>query len=122
MGGAGFSDDFRADLERLMRWRRDVRHFRTDPVAPEIVDACLATFPLAPSVGLSEPWRVVRVESPAARAAALANFEAANAAALAGYSGEKAKTYANLKLSGMAEAPVQLAIFCDDSTPKGANL
>ena len=122
MGGAGFTDDFRTDLERLMRWRRDVRRFRTDPVDAQILDTCLATFPLAPSVGLSEPWRVVRVESPAARAAALANFEAANAAALAGYSGEKAKVYAGLKLSGMSDAPVQLAVFCDEATPKGAGL
>ena len=122
MGGAGFSEGFRADLERLMRWRRDVRRFRQSPVAPEILDACLATFPLAPSVGLSEPWRLVRVESKTARVAAQANFEAANAAALAGYSGEKAKTYASLKLSGMSDAPVQLAVFCDEATPKGAGL
>ncbi|MEM8755914.1 MAG: 5,6-dimethylbenzimidazole synthase, partial [Pseudomonadota bacterium] len=77
---------------------------------------------LAPSVGLSEPWRVVSVESPAARAAALANFEAANAAALEGYSGADAAAYAGLKLSGMREAPVQLAVFCDDETDKGGGL
>ncbi len=122
MGEAGFSQGFRADLERLMRWRRDVRHFRTAPVDPALVETCLATFPLAPSVGLSEPWRVVRVESPERRAAAQANFEAANKTALSGYSGEKAKIYATLKLSGMSDAPVQLAVFCDDETAKGAGL
>jgi len=122
MVGTGFTEDFRGDLDRLMRLRRDVRRFRTDPVSPALLNACLATFPLAPSVGLSEPWRVVRVESTSARAAALANFEAANTAALAGYSGDRAKTYANLKLSGMRDAPVQLAVFCDEATPKGAGL
>ncbi len=122
MGGAGFTEDFRADLERLLRLRRDVRRFRRDPVDADLLDACLATFPLAPSVGLSEPWRLVRVESEAARARALANFEAANAAALVGYSGERARIYAGLKLSGMREAPVQLAVFCDEATPKGAGL
>ena len=105
-----------------MRLRRDVRRFRTDPVDPDLVANCLATFALAPSVGLSEPWRVVRVESAPARAAARANFESANAAALAGYSGDKAKVYAGLKLSGMDRAPVQLAVFCDEATPKGAGL
>ncbi len=117
-----FSGAFRQELGRLLRLRRDVRRFRTDPVPAELLERCLASFSLAPSVGLSEPWRIVRVESPAARAAALANFEAANAGALAGYSGEKAAIYARLKLSGMHEAPVQLAVFCDEATPKGAGL
>lgn len=117
-----FSEDFQADLLRLMQRRRDVRRFRTDPVDEAILCDCLATFSLAPSVGLSEPWRVVRVQSAAARAAALANFTAANAAALDGYEGEKARLYSSLKLSGMREAPVQLAVFCDEATPKGAGL
>lgn len=123
--GAGmseFSQDFQTGLRDLMRWRRDVRRFRTDPVAEALLHECLATFALAPSVGLSEPWCLVRVESPAARAAALANFEAANAAALNGYAGDKARLYSRLKLSGMREAPVQLAVFCDDGTDKGAGL
>lgn len=105
-----------------MQWRRDVRHFRTDPVDPALVEHCLATFNLAPSVGLSEPWRVVDVASTSARAAVLANFEAANADALSGYSGDKAKIYAGLKLSGMRGAPVQLAVFCDEETAKGSGL
>lgn len=83
---------------------------------------CLNAFRLAPSVGLSEPWRVIRVESPSARAAALENFRASNEQALAGYSGEKALLYSRLKLTGMQEAPVQLAVFCDDSTNKGMGL
>jgi len=117
-----YSEAFRAELTDLMRWRRDVRRFRTDPVEAALLARCLAAFGLAPSVGLSEPWRVIAVESAAARAAALANFEAANAQALAGYVGEKARLYSQLKLSGMREAPLQLAVFCDDGTAKGAGL
>lgn len=117
-----FSSEFQDDLLRLMQWRRDVRRFRTSPVDEAILRDCLATFALAPSVGLSEPWRVVRVQSDVARAAALANFKAENAAALDGYSGEKARLYSSLKLSGMQESPVQLAVFCDEATDKGAGL
>ena len=117
-----FSDDFRAGLTDLMRWRRDVRQFRTDPVDEALVQECLSTLSLAPSVGLSEPWRVLRVRSDTAREAALANYQTANEKALEGYSGDKAALYASLKLSGMREAPEHLAIFCDDSTPKGAGL
>ena len=105
-----------------MRWRRDVRRFRTDPVEAAVLDRCLCAFTLAPSVGLSEPWRVIDVVSPDARAAAIANFKAANANALAGYCDERASLYASLKLSGMQEAPIHLAIYCDDASPKGAGL
>lgn len=117
-----FSDDFRAGLTDLMRWRRDVRQFRTDPVDEALLQECLSTLSLAPSVGLSEPWRVIRVRSGAVRAKALANFEKANRDALRGYRGESAERYATLKLSGMRDAPEQLAIFCDDTTEKGAGL
>lgn len=105
-----------------MRWRRDVRRFRTDPVEAAVIDRCLSAFALAPSVGLSEPWRIIRVETAPARTACLANFRDANAAALDGYDGNRAQLYAGLKLSGMAEAPVQLAVFCDASGPKGSGL
>ncbi|CUH49595.1 5,6-dimethylbenzimidazole synthase [Ruegeria atlantica] len=117
-----FTDDFRTQFELLMRLRRDVRRFRTDPVDEAVLTRCLDTFRLAPSVGLSEPWRVIRVESEAARAAALQNFQHANEKALAGYSGDKALKYSRLKLSGMQEAPVQLAVFSDETTNKGLGL
>lgn len=117
-----YSAEFRAELQDLMLWRRDVRRFRTVPVEAAVLDRCLAAFCLAPSVGLSEPWRILSVESPPARAAAIANFENANTAALSGYVGEKAQIYAGLKLSGMRQAPVHLAVFCDEATPKGAGL
>ena len=117
-----FSDSFRSDLRDLMRWRRDVRRFRTDPVEAAVLNRCLDAFALSPSVGLSQPWRLVQVASDGARAAAVANFMAANTEALAGYCGDKAQLYAGLKLSGMREAPVHLAVFCDEATAKGAGL
>ncbi|WP_406647900.1 5,6-dimethylbenzimidazole synthase [Aliisedimentitalea scapharcae] len=119
---AEFDDEFRDQLDLLMRLRRDVRRFRTDPVDEAVLTRCLDAFRLAPSVGLSEPWRVIRVTSDTARAAALENFEKANAQALTGYSGDRAARYSRLKLSGMREAPVQLAIYCDDATAKGHGL
>lgn len=117
-----FSSEFQTELLDLMRWRRDVRRFRRDPVDDALLRDCLEAMRLAPSVGLSEPWRVVSVQSDAARDAMLVNFQAENADALADYDGERAETYAGLKLSGMREAPVQLAVFCDEDTPKGAGL
>ena len=90
--------------------------------SPQLLTQCLDAFLKAPSVGLSEPWRVIRIESAAARNAALKNYQSANADALAGYGDEKAALYAQLTLSGMQDAPVQLAIYCDESTEKGSGL
>lgn len=117
-----FTDDFRGQLELLMQLRRDVRRFKRDAIDEAAFLRCLDLFQLAPSVGLSEPWRVIRVQSDSARAAALKNFETANADALAGYSGDKSATYASLKLSGMRDAPEQIAIYCDDGTEQGSGL
>lgn len=117
-----FSPDFRDELHELMRWRRDVRHFRTDPVDEALLTRCLDAFSLAPSVGLSEPWRIIRVDSAAMRAKAIANFRETNAAALASYDGAAADSYAQLKLAGMDRAPVHLAVYCDEATPKGRGL
>lgn len=117
-----FSPAFREELAALMRWRRDVRRFRTDPVPEDLLARGLQAFTLAPSVGLSEPWRILRIDSPQARAACLANYRDCNSQALEGFDGDRAATYSRLKLSGMAESPVHLAVFCDDATPKGAGL
>lgn len=117
-----FSPAFREELAALMRWRRDVRRFRTDPVPEDILARALQAFTLAPSVGLSEPWRILRIDSLPARDACLANFRDCNAQALTGFDGDRAAIYSRLKLSGMSEAPVHLAVFCDESTAKGAGL
>ena len=118
----GFDDSFVAELDTLLVWRRDVRHFRTDPLAPHLLDELIARAELAPSVGNSQPWRWVRVDSPEARARVRGNFLTCNAEALEGYSGERARSYARLKLSGLDDAPVQLAVFTDHGSDQGHGL
>jgi 5,6-dimethylbenzimidazole synthase len=117
-----FDDEFRARLRDLMAWRRDVRRFRTEPLPPGTLDRLIATACLAPSVGLSQPWRFVTVDSAERRRAVLDDFRTCNAAALASYEGEQAARYAALKLAGLAEAPAQLAVFADRATETGHGL
>ncbi len=114
--------EFFPALVELFRWRRDVRRFRRDEIPEEELLGLLRVAQLAPSVGLSQPWRFMRVKSAAARAAVRENFERCNAAALSGYSGEAAALYAKLKLSGLDDAPVQLAVFCDGASGTGRGL
>lgn len=117
-----FDSRFQEQLLQLFRWRRDVRHFKRDAVPQEELDLMLAAANLAPSVGLSQPWRFVLVQDPGRRQAVYDNFEAANRKALASYGGEQARLYASLKLAGLADAPVHLAVFCDETTEQGHGL
>lgn len=122
MTTGAFSDAFRDAFWDLLRLRRDVRHFRSDPVDDAIIDACLKAFHYAPSVGLSQPWRIINVTSEERRRAVIENFERCNCAASKLYSGDRAELYGQLKLAGLREAPVHLAIFSDNSSPTGHGL
>jgi 5,6-dimethylbenzimidazole synthase len=117
-----FDGAFRDRLAKLFAWRRDVRRFKPDQVPSPLIEELVRTAALAPSVGNSQPWRFVIVETRSAREAVIANFNACNAAALASYEGERAALYASLKLSGLREAPVHLAVFCDHATEAGFGL
>ncbi len=117
-----FDADFRARFRDLVLWRRDVRRFRRDPIARPRIEALLEVASHAPSVGLSQPWRFVHVELPERRVAVVKSFTDANDKALAGYAGEKQAIYAGLKLEGLREAPVHLAVFSDDGTHSGSGL
>ena len=119
---AGFDAAFRARLRDLLLWRRDVRRFRGDPLPGGTLEALIELACLAPSVGLSQPWRFVIVEDAARRAAIQRNFESCNAAALAAQQHERAGLYAQLKLAGLAEAPCHFAVFADPATAQGHGL
>jgi len=117
-----FSRAFREDLKTLFRWRRDVRRFRGDPVPAETLNALLDLAALAPSVGLSEPWRFVTVEEAGRRAAIRAIFASCNAESLAGQTGSRASLYARLKLAGLDQAPCQFAVFAEPDPEQGHGL
>lgn len=117
-----FDAAFRQRLHDLLAWRRDVRRFRTDALPDGTIERLIELANLAPSVGLSQPWRFVIVDDATRRQAVRAVFAAANAAALADYAAERARLYATLKLAGLDDAPVQFAVFADRSTAQGAAL
>jgi 5,6-dimethylbenzimidazole synthase len=117
-----FDETFRAALHDLLVWRRDVRHFRTDPLPAGTVHRLIALAALAPSVGLSQPWRFVTVDDPARRAHVRANFEHCNADALASQSPDRAALYARLKLAGLTDAPAHVAVFAERATTQGHGL
>ena len=117
-----FDHAFCERLQALLTWRRDVRRFRPDALPTGTIERLIGLAALAPSVGLSQPWRFVIVADPERRAAVRADFVAANAAALAAQAPERAARYVKLKLAGLDEAPCHLAVFADRATQQGHGL
>lgn len=117
-----FDAAFRRQFSELVRWRRDVRRFRSEPIDAGLIERLLALAAHAPSVGLSQPWRFVLVETPERRLAISENFARANQVALEGYAGERQARYARLKLEGLAQAPVHLVVCADEATTQGHGL
>jgi 5,6-dimethylbenzimidazole synthase len=117
-----FDDTFHEKFAELVAWRRDVRRFLRDPVPREVMRSVFELAQMAPSVGNSQPWRLVNVASSAKREAVKRNFRDSNRAALAAQAPSRAADYARLKLEGLEAAPVQLAIFCDRGTAQGHGL
>ncbi|BCD83830.1 5,6-dimethylbenzimidazole synthase [Pseudomonas solani] len=62
-----FSPEERAAVYRAIAERRDMRHFSGGEVAPELLARLLEAAHQAPSVGLMQPWRFIRVTEPALR-------------------------------------------------------
>jgi 5,6-dimethylbenzimidazole synthase len=117
-----FGTAFREQLANLIAWRRDVRRFSDRPVPEALIAELLDLAQLSPSVGNSQPWRWIGVESAGARAAIRANFRDCNARAQAAQPDQHAEAYAALKLEGIDRAPLQFAVFCDQGTDQGHGL
>lgn len=97
-----FSDTERAAIYRVIAERRDMRHFLPDPVDPIVLRRLLAAAHQAPSVGLMQPWRFIRITNTQLRNAIASLVEAerrCTAAALA----ERADEFMRLKVDGILE-------------------
>lgn len=67
MSEHAFSEAERLALYRAIAERRDMRHFVGGQVAPEVMARLLQAAHHAPSVGLMQPWRFIRITDPALR-------------------------------------------------------
>lgn len=117
-----FGPDDSAVLHRILRWRRDVRHFRPDPIPEPLIAELAEAMELSPSVGNARPWQVVRVDDPALRARLRDEFARSNATAAEGYQGQQRAAYQGLKLAGLDRAPLQLAVFTRIDPTEGHRL
>ncbi|SDH40900.1 cob(II)yrinic acid a,c-diamide reductase /5,6-dimethylbenzimidazole synthase [Pseudomonas flavescens] len=113
MSDHAFSAGERAAVYRAMAERRDMRHFSGGEVAPELLAKLLEAAHQAPSVGLMQPWRFIRITRPALREDIYQLVEVERrltAEAL----GERSDAFMRLKVEGIREcAEVLVAALMD---------
>lgn len=112
MDGRKFSSQDADLLEEILRSRRDVRgnRFESEPVPAGDLQRILNAAATAPSVGFSQPWEFLLVDDVSQRERVMDNFRKVNDAS-AHLFDERQAWYSQLKLEGIAEAPVNIAVF-----------
>ncbi|KZZ40668.1 5,6-dimethylbenzimidazole synthase [Oleiphilus sp. HI0118] len=62
-----YNEDDKSAIYRVMAERRDMRHFNGKPVSEDVLIRLFKAAHMAPSVGLMQPWRFVRITDLALR-------------------------------------------------------
>jgi len=109
-----FSKAEREAVYRAIAERRDMRHFTGGTVAPDLLRRLLEAAHQAPSVGLMQPWRFIRISDRALRGKIQQLVEEERirtAEAL----GERSDEFMKLKVEGINDcAEVLVAALMDD--------
>lgn len=97
-----FSPEERAAVYRAIAERRDMRHFAGGEVAPELLTRLLQAAHQAPSVGLMQPWRFIRITRPELRESIHALVEAERVRTAEAL-GERSDAFMRLKVEGIRD-------------------
>lgn len=107
--GQAFSAPEIAAVYRAIYERRDMRHFCGGAVAPELLQRLLQAAHHAPSVGLMQPWRFIRVSSQPLREA-LHGLVEQERVLTARALGEREDEFMKLKVQGVLDAAEVLVV------------
>jgi nicotinate-nucleotide--dimethylbenzimidazole phosphoribosyltransferase len=103
-------------IHRLILARRDIRQFRSERISENALVRILGAAHAAPSVGLMQPWNFILIESLDIRQQIKSSFAAVNAREQSKLAGDpRSNLYGSLKLEGILEAPLNIAVTCDHS-------
>lgn len=113
MKGRQFNSQEAQVLEQILQHRRDVRgnRFLPKPISQEDLERILLAGVNAPSVGFSQPWEFILVESDAKRQGIYDVFQQENQKAAQQFSDQRSQHYQALKLEGIQESAVNIAVF-----------
>lgn len=112
-----YSEAERNAIYRAIAERRDMRHFLPDPVDPAILKRLLAAAHRAPSVGLMQPWRFIRITDPKLRST-MATLVDEERKRTADALGERGETFMRLKVEGIRQCGELLVAALADGREK----
>ncbi|MDY7578997.1 5,6-dimethylbenzimidazole synthase [Herbaspirillum sp. RTI4] len=104
-----FSAEERAAVYRAIDERRDMRHFSGGVVAQEVMQRLLQAAHHAPSVGLMQPWRFIRMQS-RERRIGLHRMVEQERILTARAMGEREDEFMRLKVQGVLDAAEVLVV------------
>ena len=108
-----FSDAERAAVYKVIAERRDMRHFTSDPVDAATLQRLLGAAHRAPSVGLMQPWRFLRITDSALRQQ-IHNLVEDERHRTAAALGTRQVEFLRLKVQGILECgELLVAALCD---------
>ena len=93
--------------------RRDIRHFRPDPIPAAVLARLLDAAHHAGSVGFMQPWNFVLLSDVARRRQVKALFLAEREQAAQTFDEPHRSQYLSYKLEGILEAPLNFCVTCD---------
>ena len=109
MPAQAFTSAERTAVYRAISERRDMRHFAGGTVAPEVMSRLLQAAHHAPSVGLMQPWRFIRVRSQPLRQALHALVEQERVLTAKALS-KREDEFMKLKVQGILDAAEVLVV------------
>jgi len=112
-----FTSEARDIAYRVIHARRDMRHFIGGAVDAAVLQRILQAGHAAPSVGMMQPWRFVRITDAALRARLVAVVEEERARTADAMDARKAE-FMRLKVEGMRDCAELIAVVLapDDGT------
>ena len=113
-----FTSDEQQLLEEILMHRRDVRgnRFVNKSLSKKDIDTIIQAGLSAPSVGFSQPWEFVLISDPETKNKIKATFSEETQKATLQFQDKKQKEYIKLKLEGILEAPLNIAVFYKPNT------
>jgi 5,6-dimethylbenzimidazole synthase len=108
-----FTAEEAAAVYRAIALRRDMRHFRPDPVPAPVLERLLQAAHMAPSVGFMQPWRFVRVTDPGLRRQ-VHDLVEAERQRTADELGERRAEFLRLKVEGILDCGEVLVVALMD--------
>lgn len=104
-------------IYKVIKERRDMRHFSPEPLEEGLLLRLLTVANQAPSVGLMQPWRFIRVTN-AALKTDIQQLVAAERTATADLLDDRKSEFLKLKVEGIAECAELIVVALPDGREK----